>query len=121
MINTGNPFSRKLNVWVWVTIHFSATQSIACSVIIWHIYVLKNEIPYETSCDLLGICLLTGLSHPVMFLWGAYLIVRMVAHSCRSSGLPWKPLTVRYSTVLFVSMLLHFYFFYGLRLLDYLD
>lgn len=121
MVNKENPYARKLKVWAWVTILFCAIQSIACSVLIWHIYVFKNEIPYETSTVVLRICTLTGLSHPVIFLWGIYLILRMVAHSCKSSGLPWKHLAVQYSAVLFATIFLHIYFFYGLRLLDYID
>ncbi len=121
LVNKAIYYSRQLKIWAWVAVLFSTTQTIVCAIVFWYIHVINSEIPYETTCDLFLISLLTGLSQPFIFLRVVYLIVRLIIHSSESSGVPSKQVVVRYTFALAVMVGLYVYSGYVLRMFDYLD
>jgi hypothetical protein len=119
MVNHENPYNRKLKVWAWVAILFSATQSLTSAFVSWHIFALGNRIPRYSIPVVQVVFIITVLGHMVIALWGAYLIVRMVTRSYKVTGVIWKRSAVKYSAILLITMLLHIYFCYYLRVVDY--
>jgi hypothetical protein len=65
------------------------------------------------------VLLITVLGQPVIAVWGACLIVLLVARSYKANGVPWKRSAMKYSAILLITILLHLYFLNYLRVLDY--
>ncbi len=118
-MHNANPYSRDLKVWSWIAIPCSAAQSIASAFVSWHVVVLESRVPWDSIPVVQVVFMITVLGHMVIAPWGAYLIVRMVACSYKANGVPWKRSAVKYSATLLITMLLHLYFCYYLRVVDY--
>ncbi len=85
----------------------------------WHVFVLESRVPWDSITVVQMVLLITILRQPVIAVWGACLIVLLAARSHKASGLPWKRSAVKYSATLLITMLLHLYFCYYLRVVDY--